>query len=97
MLSAGGVLALVRWVHFRSRGIEGLGLGDVKLFGALGAWLGFSGLPIVLLLASIGCLAVIFVAHGRAALALDVHRRIAFGPYLAMAAVGAYFMRPFGV
>ncbi len=36
----------------RLRGRDGLGLGDAKLLAALGAWLGLSSLPIILVLAS---------------------------------------------
>jgi leader peptidase (prepilin peptidase)/N-methyltransferase len=35
-----GLLALVRWLFLRLRGVEGLGLGDVKLLAALGALAG---------------------------------------------------------
>lgn len=38
----------------RLRGRDGLGLGDAKLLGAIGAWLGWALLPIVLLFASLG-------------------------------------------
>ena len=72
------VLAGFGWLHFRLRGIEGLGLGDAKLFAAGGAWLGWQPLPLVLLVASLGGLAYA-IATGAAA------RRIAFGPWLALA------------
>ena len=39
-LLGGGILYLVRAAYFRLRDIEGLGLGDVKLGAAAGAWLG---------------------------------------------------------
>jgi leader peptidase (prepilin peptidase) / N-methyltransferase len=47
-----GVLALIALVYKRARGREGLGGGDPKLFGAIGAWLGWQSLPYVLLGAS---------------------------------------------
>jgi leader peptidase (prepilin peptidase)/N-methyltransferase len=62
-------------------GKEGMGYGDFKLFGALGAWFGWQMLPLILLLsAGVGALVGI---------ALIVVRRrgrdipIPFGPYLA--------------
>ena len=39
VLGGGSFLAL-RFLYFRYRGVEGLGLGDVKLMCALGAWVG---------------------------------------------------------
>jgi leader peptidase (prepilin peptidase) / N-methyltransferase len=52
-IAGGGCLYLVRWIHWRFTKREGLGLGDVKLFGAAGAWVGLEGLPQVLLIASL--------------------------------------------
>lgn len=73
------VLALFGSVYYRVRGREGLGLGDAKLFGAAGAWLGWSALPMVLLVASLGGLGFAAVA-GR----VGTRRHIAFGPWLAL-------------
>jgi leader peptidase (prepilin peptidase)/N-methyltransferase len=39
----GGLLLAVRWLFLRLRGIEALGLGDVKLMAALGALAGVEG------------------------------------------------------
>ena len=41
-------LAAIGWSYERLRGREGLGGGDPKLFGAIGAWLGWQQLPLVL-------------------------------------------------
>ncbi len=62
-------------------GKEGMGYGDFKLFAALGAWLGWQLLPLVLLLSAgvgaiVGIALMVFRRHGR-----DVP--IPFGPYLA--------------
>jgi leader peptidase (prepilin peptidase)/N-methyltransferase len=64
-------------------GKEGMGYGDFKLLAALGAWMGWQVLPVVILLAS-------FVgAVGGIALMIATRRGkdvpIAFGPYLAAA------------
>ncbi len=62
-------------------GKEGMGYGDFKLFAALGAWLGWQSLPLILLLASaIGAIIslTLIIGCGR-----DRHLPIPFGPYLA--------------
>ncbi|MGN6271189.1 MAG: prepilin peptidase [Sphingomonas sp.] len=64
---------------------EGMGGGDPKLFGAIGLWLGWRMLPVVLLLASLTGLAFVLVrlATGRGVRADD---RLPFGALLAIAA-----------
>ncbi len=65
-------------LHFRLRGIEGLGLGDAKLLAAAGAWLGWRALPALILIAALAALAWTLLGQP--------HRRdIAFGPWLALA------------
>jgi leader peptidase (prepilin peptidase) / N-methyltransferase len=49
----GGVLWVVAWGYERLRGIEGMGLGDVKLLAMIGAFLGWQAIPAVLLIASV--------------------------------------------
>lgn len=66
-------------VHFRRTGREGLGLGDAKLFGGAGAWLGWQALPFVLLIAAVGGLAAALVQRWRGGGA-----ELAFGPWLAL-------------
>ena len=64
-------------------GKEGMGYGDFKLFGALGAWLGWKLLPLVILLSAatgavLGILMIVLRGRDRAA-------PMPFGPYLAAA------------
>jgi leader peptidase (prepilin peptidase)/N-methyltransferase len=70
-------------------GRDGMGQGDFKLFAALGAWFGWAALPAILILASAaGAL------FGLLALALARQRQgepIAFGPWLALAALPVLF------
>lgn len=64
-------------------GKEGMGYGDFKLLAALGAWLGWQMLPLIILLS-----AVVGAAVGITLIALRKHDRnvpIPFGPYLAAA------------
>ena len=64
-------------------GREGMGHGDFKLLAALGAWLGWTALPAIVLLASLAgaITGLALVAGGRAARGTP----LPFGPYLAAA------------
>jgi leader peptidase (prepilin peptidase)/N-methyltransferase len=80
-----GYLSLwsVFWLFKLITGREGMGYGDFKLSAALGAWLGWQMLPMVILLASllglvVGCYGIIFAGRDREA-------PLAFGPYLCIA------------
>ncbi len=80
-----GYLSLwsVYWVFKLVTGKEGMGYGDFKLFGALGAWLGWQLLPLVLVLASAAGAVVgltLVLVRGR-----DRNVPLPFGPYLAVA------------
>lgn len=64
-------------------GKEGMGYGDFKLLAALGAWLGWQMLPLIVLLS-----AVVGAVTGMMMIAFRKHERsvpIPFGPYLAAA------------
>jgi leader peptidase (prepilin peptidase) / N-methyltransferase len=79
----GGSFWLVRETYRRLRGREGLGLGDVKLAAAGGAWVGWVHLSHVVLLAATVALGF---AVARALVrrdALSGTERIAFGTFLA--------------
>jgi leader peptidase (prepilin peptidase) / N-methyltransferase len=83
-LAGFGSLALIASVYRRLRGREGLGLGDAKLLAAAGAWLGWQGLPSVVLIAAVSALGLaLATALGGGKLAWT--SRIAFGPHLALA------------
>jgi leader peptidase (prepilin peptidase)/N-methyltransferase len=80
-----GYLSLwsVYWLFKLATGKEGMGYGDFKLLAALGAWLGWQALPLIILLSSlvgavVGIFLMILKRRGR-----DVP--IPFGPYLAAA------------
>ncbi len=47
------LLWLPNWVYHRIKKQDGVGMGDAKLLAALGAWLGWSSLPGILLIASL--------------------------------------------
>ena len=64
-------------------GKEGMGFGDFKLLAALGAWLGLTAIPLIILLSSVVG-AVVGIA-GILILGRDRQLPIPFGPYLAAA------------
>jgi leader peptidase (prepilin peptidase)/N-methyltransferase len=86
-----GYLALwtIYWLFKLIRGKEGMGYGDFKLLAALGAWLGWQMLPLIVLLSSVvgAVIGLGLVAFkGR-----DHQIPLAFGPYLAIAGAIALF------
>ncbi len=84
-LSAWLAFMAIRVLYRRLRSREGMGAGDAKLFGALGLWLGWRLLPLLLLLAALGGLAVaLALAIGRGG--VDRSSRLPFGLFLALAA-----------
>ncbi|MBP6319841.1 MAG: prepilin peptidase, partial [Rubrivivax sp.] len=80
---AAGYLSLwsVYWLFKLVTGKEGMGYGDFKLLGALGAWLGWQAiLPIVLMASVIGAvIGLVMKASG----SLREGRFVPFGPFLA--------------
>ncbi len=83
--AAAGYLILwsIYWGFKLLTGKDGMGFGDFKLLGAIGAFLGWKLLPVVILLSSVvgaavGISMIVFARHGRSV-------PIPFGPYLAAA------------
>lgn len=84
--SAGfGGLWLIASAYRTLRGREGLGGGDPLLLGAIGLWLGWQALPLVLMLASGLGLAAALVMQRRGAV-LDSTTRFPLGTLMALAA-----------
>lgn len=80
-----GYLSL--WVIYHAfrllTGKEGMGYGDFKLMAAMGAWMGWQMLPLIILLASLAGAVV-----GLALIAFNRHKKsqpMPFGPYIAAA------------
>lgn len=80
---AGLLMWALAWIYRRSRRQDGIGMGDAKLFGAGGAWLGFSGLWSVLLIASVSGLAWA-VFDGWRKGGLNMAARLPFGSFLSL-------------
>jgi leader peptidase (prepilin peptidase) / N-methyltransferase len=78
-----GSLWSVNFAFKKLRGMDGMGGGDFKLLAGLGAWMGWSMLPIVVLLS-----ATVGAVFGITMVLLRRHERenpMPFGPYLAAA------------
>lgn len=83
------VLWSVYWMFKLVTGKEGMGYGDFKLLAAIGAWLGWPMLPLVIMLSSVvgavvGITLIVAMRHGR-------NIPIPFGPYLAGGGLIALF------
>jgi leader peptidase (prepilin peptidase)/N-methyltransferase len=52
-LVGGGIIWLLRALYFYTRGVEGMGLGDVKMMAVIGAFLGWQSAILVLILGSL--------------------------------------------
>ena len=75
------VLALFRSGYARIRRSEGLGLGDVKLASAIGAWLPVDAIPLCFGLATTSALLVVMLAHFNGQ-SVTRSTRIPFGAFL---------------
>lgn len=77
------VLWSVYWVFKLVTKKEGMGYGDFKLLAAIGAWLGWQSLPLVILLSSVvgAIVGIVLILLSRIGKSIP----IPFGPYLAMA------------
>ena len=99
-----GYLSLwsVYWLFKLVTGKEGMGHGDFKLLAALGAWLGWQALPVIIMMS-----AVVGAAYGIGTIVLqgrDRAKPMPFGPFLAAAgwitmlygdAITQYYMSTF--
>ncbi|WP_426166467.1 prepilin peptidase [Sandarakinorhabdus sp. DWP1-3-1] len=86
-------LAVIAAGYKAATGRVGMGGGDPKLFGAIGAWLGWAALPLVLLLAAL--LGLALVARDRlAGRMVGRHSRVPLGALLAAAAWWLWLVSP---
>jgi leader peptidase (prepilin peptidase)/N-methyltransferase len=83
------VLWIVYWLFKITTNKEGMGYGDFKMLAAIGAWMGWAVLPLVILISSltasmVGITLILLKKQDRAS-------AIPFGPYLALAGIIALF------
>ena len=85
ILLGGGILLSIAWLYEKIAHREGMGGGDIKLLGMLGAFLGWKAiLPVVFISSLVGSLIgipVMLLQKGDSKLAIP------FGPFLAFAAI----------
>ncbi len=94
--------ALVGYIGFRAIAIgyrslrrrEGLGAGDAKLLAAAGAWVGWNGLPDIILLAALLAIMAVMIIRIRGK-TLNESDAIPFGPFLAASLWLAHLYGPF--
>jgi leader peptidase (prepilin peptidase) / N-methyltransferase len=88
-LVGGGLIWLLRAAYFYTRGAEGMGLGDVKMMGVVGAFLGWRSAVLVLIVGSLlGSVVGLALARRSAA---GLKTALPFGIFLGLAAVAALF------
>jgi len=91
-LIGGGILWLVAFLYLKLRRVEGLGLGDVKMMGMVGAFLGWQYAWVTIFLGSIvgvviGGLYILIMGRGR-------RYELPFGSFLGLAAMGVTLYGP---
>jgi leader peptidase (prepilin peptidase)/N-methyltransferase len=86
-LAGGGMLFAIAEAYYRIRGIEGLGMGDVKMLAMIGAFLGWQLMLLTLVLASFAgsILGLTLIVGGRGSMKL----KLPFGTFLAVGALVA--------
>ena len=72
-----------RNLYFQLKGQHGLGLGDCKMLAMIGAWIGPSSVPTIILLASL--LGIVFIGYRYYHCHRDWKNPMAFGPAIALA------------
>ncbi len=87
ILAGGGILYAIAEAYYRWRGVEGLGMGDVKMLAMIGAFLGWKLMLVTLVLASFAgsVVGLGLIASGRGGMKLA----LPFGTFLAAGALAA--------
>jgi leader peptidase (prepilin peptidase) / N-methyltransferase len=87
LLAGAGVLFAIAEAYYRVRGIEGLGMGDVKMLAMIGAFLGWKLMLVTLVFASFAgsVVGIGIMASGRG----GMKAALPFGTFLAVGALVA--------
>lgn len=88
----GGIFWLIAWVYQLRTGREGLGGGDIKMMGMLGAWFGIENVPLIILVSTVAgsVVGVAMILWG----GKNSRAALPFGPFLAAGAVAVLFWGP---
>jgi leader peptidase (prepilin peptidase)/N-methyltransferase len=87
LVVGGGSLFVIGEVYYRTRGVEGMGMGDVKMLAMIGAFLGWPLMLLTLILASFsgGIFGGLMLVSGRG----GMKAALPFGTFLAVGALVA--------
>lgn len=85
-LCGAGIFLLLQQAYLRLRGLDALGTGDIKLMLSLGALVGLSRLPIMILLSALSAL-VVAIVYLRRPSGQGLRTAVPFGPFLCLGAV----------
>ena len=89
VLMGGGFLWAIAYFYYLFRKEEGLGGGDIKLLGWIGAVLGWKSIPMIIICASlVGSVFGLVIAHKKGK---GLKTVIPFGPYLVLGALTYIF------
>lgn len=72
---------------------EGMGMGDIKLIGALGLWLGWKGIIFTIIISSI--LGIIIGISGIFFKKMNLQSSLPYGCFIIIAGIGYMFFRPY--
>lgn len=82
-LYAGGLIYSIRFIYFKIRDIEGIGLGDIKLFAMAGLWLGWQNVGYVLLVSALMALLGLYLIKKPNEEDIKFNK-IPFGPFISL-------------
>ena len=87
VIAGGGSLLAISEAYYRARGVEGLGLGDVKMVAAIGAFLGWQMMLVALITAFVlgAVVGIGLIATGRG----GPRSALPFGSFLAVTSIAA--------
>ena len=90
-LSAAGLMFIVALLYERVRGVQGLGMGDVKLLAVMGLYLGLYSLLALFFGSVLGAVYGLVAARAKG---ISLRTALPFGPFLAVASVAVTALGP---